>query len=767
LIGKGSQQKTSEIADPRRLPFALASTVSEVPSGKSDFSYMKRLMLRSSLLVDQTVGLIGHKLRFELAAGLAFNTAPVFLAVGITIYFSAPAEPLFVALLVTAVFFAALAISCEFHGRVYLALAIAAAIFTGMLVGKISVLRLHTPQIERQITTEIVGTILSVDRNRRGSYRLLLKPSEVAGIDQKNLPAKVRLSTTNRTLEFWPGMQVQGTARIQPVAGPVFPGSYDFSFFGLFSGLGGSGFFMGQPEISAAKPTLSINEQIMVAANSIRSSVRQRILNAMPGVAGDVAVALIVGDKTGIPQSIQQSLRNTGLAHILAISGLHIALVTLTVIWVIRAVFSLFPRIVLHYPIRKWAVCGAFAVATLYLVLSGAGIATQRAWIMISVMLFSVMLDRRAITIRSVAISAVLILVLNPQNLFAPGFQMSFAAVASLVAGYELLTKWQMNAGSNTSKAEPINPFRKMLIGICRYGSGLAITSLIAGTATAFISAWHFHQIAPFGLLTNLLAMPIVGFVIMPFALFSILLMPYGLEWIALVPVNIGIDAVIATSRWVEGISPAGVTGILPRYSLAMFGVFLATVTVFKTRLRLVSLIILPVLTFGTHRPETPQILVSENGRAVAVNDASGQLFLVYPRRNKFVTNIWAKAWAGGKIKPIQLPKDQCSKDRCIVVLPSSLVLHIDYNPDLLQAACQRADILIAPRLRWVNCYNRTPELILKRHDFEQYGSHAICIGPADAAYSRSISVSHGLPESTRSWSRNVRGYDTVNDIVE
>ena len=165
--------------------------------------------------------------------------------------------------------------------------------------------------------------------------------------------------------------------------------------------------------------------------------------------------------------------------------------------------------------------------------------------------------------------------------------------------------------------------------------------------------------------------------------------------------------------------------------------------------------------------PGMPQILVSENGRAIAIEDEAGDLALLYPGRNSFVTGIWSKAWSDGKLKALGMPKDQCNSERCIAVLPSSLVLHVVYDPKLLKSSCNRADILIAPRLWWVNCRERKPELVLKRYDFEQYGSHAIYIRPSGSAKKGRdiISVKTGLENSNRPWARKVRPMDEVSDI--
>ncbi|MEM7216444.1 MAG: ComEC/Rec2 family competence protein [Pseudomonadota bacterium] len=721
-----------------------------------------RFLLSNLLLLQRDR--ISAAFAWELERGIVFNFLPVFLAIGIGMYFFAPAEPLPGVLTLTAAILCLAAYRIQTRGRLFLIVAVMASILTGMLAAKLSVLRADTPQIERQMTAVVTGIILGIDQNRRGSPRMILKPTSIEGLSEEQLPKKIRVSSAAGKVQYHTGMQLMGLARIQPVSGPVYPGSYDFSFFGWFNGLGGSGFFMGKPEIVTRSNALTAREKMTVMINAVRDGIEQRVIAAMPETSGNVAVALITGDKSRIPENVQQSLRNTGLAHILAISGLHMALVTLTLIACIRFIFSFFPNVVLHYPVKKWAVCFGFVAATLYLFLSGFGIATQRAWIMISVMLLAVLLDKRAITMRSVAVSACIILLVSPESLFAPGFQMSFAAVAALVSGYEVLTKRRRERAENSFSPVGTSLVARATSGITGHVSGLVVTSLIAGTATAFVAAWHFHQVAPLGLLANVLAMPIVGFIIMPFALFSMLLMPYGLEAIALWPVDYGITWVIEIARWVDSLSPVGIPGLMPGNSLLVFGMSLAILTLFRTWFRMLAfvpvLIFLPLMKF----PERPDVLVSENGRAIAILEEGEAISLLYPRRNQFVTNIWSKAWSGGRVSDPEIAKEYCNSERCISTLRSGHRLHIVYDPDLLKSSCNQADILIAPRLWWVNCRARKPELILKRYDFEQRGSHAIYIDSAKHQMP-AITVQTGLPDSTRPWSRDVRTIDEVRAL--
>ena len=734
----------------------------------------KKLKLQISNKSHDLVGAFQNAFIHEIETGLSFNLMPVFLGMGILIYFAVPAEPSFIALLLTVLGLSILVKKIEFQNKLSHFLTIIAVIVSGMLAGQIATRLNHTPIIERQITSQLEGVVLGLDYSRRGAARYWVKPITLGDMNAANIPKRIRVSSAAKHQILLPGEVIAGLVRLQPVSGPVYPGGYDFSFFSWHEQMGGSGFFMGRPSRVETVHPLSFGEQITVQINKMRIAVEDRIINAMPDTTGKIAVALVTGNKTRIPIDIQESLRKTGLAHILAISGLHMALVTLTVIWCVRFALVFIPNLALNYPIKKWAVSAGFVSATGYLMLSGAGIATQRAWVMISVMLLAVLMDRRAITMRSVAISAMIILLLNPQSLLSPGFQMSFAAVTALVAGYEFLNDRRRLKADDRFLSISQNIFVRGGSGLLTYFSGIATTSLIAGTATAFIAAWHFHQVAYFGLLANLIAMPIVSIVIMPFVLFSILLIPYGLEFLPLTLVSSGIEWVVGISKWVEGLSPNGNTGLLPKSAMFIFVVFLISVCIFKTRLRLFSFIPLLALPFVLNSPAIPDVIIAENGRAVAIKTKEQKLGLLYPRGSKFVQTIWLKAWSGGEAQALNLSKEQCNRERCIVVLPSSKVLHIVYNPDMLQSSCNRADILVAPRLWWVNCKEREPELVLKRYDFERFGTHALYIknvttkANIDAKILNSktlptkIMVKTALPEPSRPWHRRVTHPDDI-----
>jgi competence protein ComEC len=273
--------------------------------------------------------------------------------------------------------------------------------------------------------------------------------------------------------------------------------------------------------------------------DALRANVNARIRAALPDETGEIAVALITGERGGISDEVNQAMRYSGLAHILSISALHMVIMAGTVFWLVRALLALVPGLALRYPIKK------LAAVSFYLVLSGAPVPTVWSWIMMSIVLIAVMLDRPALTMRNVALAALAILIVAPESLFDPSFEMSFAAVVGLVALYE----WLSERGRQSLKE--VSPLWATL----RRGAGLvggaAATTLVAGTAVAPFAVYHFHRMTHYGLIANLVAAPLVSLLIMPMALLSLLAMPFGLEAWPLKAMSLGIDSWLAReSGW-------------------------------------------------------------------------------------------------------------------------------------------------------------------------------------------------------------------------
>jgi competence protein ComEC len=256
--------------------------------------------------------------------------------------------------------------------------------------------------------------------------------------------------------------------------------------------------------------------QFAIGIESIRDAIDARIRAAVKGDSGSIASALITGKEDAISGEVFDSMFISGVGHVLSISGYHMALVAGVVIFFVRAGLALIPGLALRYPIKKWAAGIALLAATFYLALSSAEVATQRSFIMIAVVLVGVMIDRATLTMRTIAVAALAVMLLVPEAVVHPSFQMSFAATLALIGTYQGGLAWA-TAGADTSLGA-----RLALWGV-REIVLLAMASLVAALATTPYAAYHFHRLAPYGVLANVLAMPVISAVSMPAGLLALL----------------------------------------------------------------------------------------------------------------------------------------------------------------------------------------------------------------------------------------------------
>lgn len=508
--------------------------------------------------------------------------------------------------------------------------------------------------LDQAVTTNVNGIVIAKEIGANNMPRYKIKVIDTSDPKIIRSPAVVQLVARSFHTAFEIGEPITGRARLSPPSGPVFPGGYDFSMAALRNNIGAYGFFYGKPvrQANAEQPELDLKTRLQLSINRIRSEIAHRIRQELNGDAAGIASALIVSDRRAISKSAVESLRASGLAHVLAISGLHMVLASGTFFFALRFLLSLFPTLVQSFPVKKIAAFGAIVAASLYLGISGAPISAQRAWIMLVIVLVAVLMDRPAITLRNVAIAAVAITIISPSAVMTPGFQMSFSAAAALVAVY---TGWARFSGTNESSNGPIYSGFVFLI---RFITGLAATAIIAGLATGIFAVQHFHQFAGYGVLGNVLAMPIVTILVMPLALISVLLMPYGLEAWPLVGLGWSIEAVVVIAEWVSSLGsniPIGKPSVIVS-SVATVG-FIIFIC-FRSKLRFGGLALIGISAIGLLliKPQVPNILISEDGKLVGVRN-SGQVEINRSRASKFVLNQWLSAYSLLPEKPKQLFK--------------------------------------------------------------------------------------------------------------
>lgn len=309
------------------------------------------------------------------------------------------------------------------------------------------------------------------------------------------------------------GSRVSFLGSLSPPGAPIAPQAYNFRRHAFYEGISAVGFAMTPLTVYPSKGGTSFSEQL----TKIRAQVTQDLQKVLKGPAGAIAAALVTGDRSGIPENLKQAYSDAGIAHILAISGLHLSLVAGLVFLLIRGGLSLIPAIALRFNTKKIAAVVALFFTGAYLLLSGMTIPAQRAFIMTSIILLSVLVDRDAFTLRNVALAAFAILLFKPDALFTASFQLSFAAVIGLIAFYDAFEGQIQHL-----RRRNLNIWQKFLA----YLIGLLITSLIATLATAPITVFIFNRISLAAVFANLAVIPIVSFILMPLLLFTTLLLP-------------------------------------------------------------------------------------------------------------------------------------------------------------------------------------------------------------------------------------------------
>ncbi len=553
--------------------------------------------------------------------GHLFCWVPVFLALGIGLYFKLPVEPPAVVLGAATLLGCALVLwarTRDFHVKM-IATALAVLCF-GLALGGTRAWHVGGPVLDFRYYGPIEGRVAAIDRSASDAVRLTLTEVRLLRVSPEDTPRRVRVSLHGQEqgAKVRPGDVIGITGHLSPPSGPVEPGGFDFQRHAWFLKIGAVGYTR-VPVVRLA--TRSSYGRI----NGFRMNLSEAIQARMPSDVAGFGAAVTTGDRSGIPQATTEALRGANLAHLLAISGLHMGLLVGFVFGALRAAIALFPTVALRVNGKSIAACGAFVASVGYLLLSGGSVSTQRAFVMTTVVLLAVLLDRRALTMRAVAVAAIVVLLMRPEALMGPGFQMSFAATAALVGVFGWIRDMEWRMGPKWLR--PV--------------SAVVVSSLVAGLATAPFAALHFNHVAHFGLLANVLSVPIMGTVVVPAAVVAACLAPIGLENLPLWFMEQGLRWILTVATFVSGLDgargmvPAGSAWVLPLISLGGIWVLL-----WQSPARLFGVVVM-LIGYGIwSQSERPDILISDTGGLVGVMTENGRA-LSKSRGQGFVAQNW------------------------------------------------------------------------------------------------------------------------------
>ncbi|MGE3906538.1 MAG: ComEC/Rec2 family competence protein [Reyranellaceae bacterium] len=667
---------------------------------------------------------------------------PAAFGSGIGVYFALPFEPPLWPALTFSVVAAVLAVLARRTAFIGLLLVAAATIAAGFAVAKLRSDAVAAPVLEREMASALSGTVANIEPLPSG-LRIRLEELRVERLEEVAQPGAVRVTVRRPPPDLAIGDRVSLRAVLIPPSPPAAPGAYDFQRDAWFRGLGAVGYAI-SPVAIESRATRSGWRQFV---DGMRQEATRRII-ADGSAESAMAAALLTGEQSGIPEADLQAMRDSGLAHLLSISGLHMVLVVALLLGGLRLLLALIEPVALRWPIRKWAAIVAFAGALFYLLLAGSPIPAQRAFIMAAVVLLAIVIDRNALSMRTVALAAMVILILAPESLLSASFHMSFAAVLALIAGWE----WLQPRLARFRAARPLlAPGPLDRIGY--YLAGVVLTTLIAGTASGLFGLYHFNRLALYGAIANMAAVPITGFWVMPWGILAMLLMPLGLEQLALEPMRWGLSAII----WVAGTvaswpGSAPLVPALPSYALPLFALGGLWLCLWRRSWRLLGIGPIAIALLSLLWTRAPDLLISEDAESVAVRTDTGALMLSRPNADRFRRETWTRRAGDDVLQPWPqagtVSDDgalRCDALGCVLRRQGQSVT-VAFTLQALAEDCGLPGMLVSLEPARAACRRR--DRLIDFFDLRRSGTHVIWLG-RDGVGVRTVAEEQG----DRPWS--------------
>lgn len=557
---------------------------------------------------------------------------------------------------------------------------------------------LNTKLLSQDIKyVELVGEVLSAQADEKEGVKKAILEIDRARSEAKwreELPEKVSL-TIRKAEEVHKGTVIKALANLRAPSGPFYPGGFSFQRKAYFDGIGANGFVYGTPEILEQRPLTKIS--------ILKEQMTEMVYSLLPKSQGAVVVALLTGQRDTISEENWHYLRASGLAHMLAISGLHVGLFAGTVFFFMRLFMVCIPNAALYLPVKKIAAFIAIFAAIGYTLFVGAGIPAVRAMIMTSLALIAIMFDRSPFSLRLVSVAAFFILLYRPESLISISFQMSFAAVTGLIIFYDRLrlhiSQWYSHASF----------LRKLLL----YVGGVMTTTVIATLSTLPLTLYYFHALPTYTILANIQAMPILSFIVMPSAVLVFISMVFDIAHYPIWIMGKGVEAILLIAKETTQLPLSQL--FVPSFGLPLlFCILMSVLCVLLVRKNYLFLpvCVLFLCLWATWWLPKPSVLISEDGKLLAFYNKE-QLYVSNKSSARFTRNLWTEnlGLTDNDVKtfPKSGCKDSvcCSEDMCLIET-NQLKLALLKNRYALSEICQDSDInYIASRfsLNVRNCH--------------------------------------------------------------
>ncbi|AWN53955.1 ComEC/Rec2 family competence protein [Methylobacterium sp. 17Sr1-1] len=565
----------------------------------------------------------------------------------------------------------------------------AAFVFFGFAAAAYRTASVAAPVLARTVIAPLHGFVEALEEREEGA-RLVVRVVRLGEMPVSERPARVRVSY-RRADNLKPGDYVEAKARLLPPPEPARPGGYDFSRDAYFRGIGAVGSLLGQAVVKPPPEPAPLALRFAAGLDEARNALTRRIAESNGGQPGAVAAALVTGKRGLIDQPTNDTLRAAGIYHVVSISGLHMVLAAGVVFWLARALLALVPGLALSWPIKKIAAALAMLGVTAYCAFSGWDLAAERSLVMTLVMLGAILVDRPALSLRNLALAALISLTREPEGLLGPSFQMSFGAVAGLVACAKVIDGRLWNP-------EGAGPITRALAWCLATVIGTLATTLVAQIATAPFATYHFQTVQPFGLVGNALTLPLVSLVVMPAAVLGILAYPFALDRPVWWAMGLAVRGMLDISAWIQGFDRA--TVVLPAFgpgALGLMSVALLLLVLPVSGLRWLGLAPGLLGLALAAAPERRDLYVDREGGGAALRGADGRL-VVLGKPPAFVLEQWLKADGDGRSRddPGLAAGARCDKLGCVGHGPRGVSVALVRDKRAFPEDCARATVVVS-----------------------------------------------------------------------
>ena len=581
-----------------------------------------------------------------------------------------------------------------------------AALSAGFLSMGFRTARVEAPTLDHVRIVKLQGYVEEVDIRPVGA-RLVLAVVDAGDMPRSAAPRRVRV-TTRKAPNVAAGDYVALTARLLPPSRAALPGGYDFARDAYFSGVGAVGSALGAIARAPPPSEIGLGQRVPAAVDQARNRLALRVDAIIGGDEGAIAAAMVTGKRDFLSDDAKDLIREAGIFHIITISGVQMTLVAGIFFVVARRLLALSPTLALRYPIKKWAAAIAMVGAFAYDLATGSRVGTERALIMTLIVLGAVILDRRALTMRNLALAVLAIVALQPEAILGVSFQLSFAAVAALVAVMESRMA-RDDDGADPFAPTRARPFRRpsFVRRLAEKPLRLIFATACATSATASFMAYHFHDLSPYVLIGNPLTLSVIELFAVPGALLGAALYPLGLDAPVWLYVGGGIRFILWAARFIAAApgSTLHVRAFAP-YALPFLSLAVLSMTLWRTwTFRAMALPFAALGLIGALSGARYDAIVAPSGDLVAVRDADGRLQAVGKRFNAFAAEQWLTADGDEREPASARARDApCDRVGCVASLPEGQSLSVVVDRAAFEEDCARAAVVVSALTAPADC---------------------------------------------------------------